>query len=263
MADRAEKNRFSSLPNSFCEQFLLQAFQQLDQRQLYTVLPLVCRLWHELHLRVSNSLEVALKKAEDTAQFSSWLQRNGANLHHLSVFILPELGLRYGPMPPFTNAPLTNVPAAIEMACTNLRSLDLRSWPQGGLLPVLSSLTQLTNVQLHQSHAGLPSFASGFFATLPSSLQSLSLVAYKFPSGQSSISAALSHLTQVTHLQFIDMTLKPDEVAALHKLSGLKELTLKVEDCEALQHIPRLPCTTLQVRNANLSNANIRVEGQV
>jgi hypothetical protein len=100
-------------------------------------------------------------------------------------------------------------------------------------------------MQLQQCH-GI-ALAPSFFASLPSSLQSLSLIACSIPSANFSITTPFGHLPQLTSLHFTDTILLPDEVAALHNLSGLKELTLKVVDYEALQHIPGLPCITLQV----------------
>jgi hypothetical protein len=242
MADDGDENVFIILPNSFCEKFLVQVFKKLDQRHQYSVLPLVCRLWHQLQLQASTSLGIGLRTPAQTAQLSAWLQKHGANLHHVSLFITSRLIEHHVLM-----QPLTNIPGALEAACTNLRSLCLREWPQAGMLPMLSSLTQLTRVKLQQCHS-IVTLAPSLYASFPSSLQSLSLTACgMLCSANFSISAALGHLPQLTSLHFTDTTLQLNEVAALHNLSGLKEVTLHVVDYKALQHIPGLPCTTLQV----------------
>ena len=78
---------FSVLPVLQRDSFLQQSFQQLDQRHLFGVVPMVCRLWHQLSLSIITSLDANLPTQEAAEQLRLWIQNHGPALRSMQLLI--------------------------------------------------------------------------------------------------------------------------------------------------------------------------------
>ena len=82
----AEDCPFSRLPLHFRDTFLLQAFQQLDQQQQLQVLPLVCKDFHQLAPKATNSVCIVIRSNEAASRLAAWmLQHRPASLHIVTI----------------------------------------------------------------------------------------------------------------------------------------------------------------------------------
>ena len=80
---------FDVLPYELRDSILMQAFQQLDQQHLLTIVPLVCQLWHQLSLSTCTSLDVKLKSNTAAQQLAQWILQHGSALGRLSITAQP------------------------------------------------------------------------------------------------------------------------------------------------------------------------------
>ena len=235
---------FACLPVYLVEDVLLQAFQQLDEQHLRGTLPLVCKAWHQISLRLCTSLVVTLGTPAIVERLPWWLKRNGTNLQHLSItFQSPSLWVEtmvYDHIQEWHNT--------IGTTCQDLRSLQLEKWPVCGEIPFsLSSLTQLTSLQVHDC-MNLPQC---FFTCFSSSLRSLTIANTDIGWGNlGSNGLGFCHLTQLTNLDLTNAyyPMPPSHVKAVHNLPSLRALSVHIDSLEALEAIAGLPCTSLQVR---------------
>ena len=164
---------FSCLPQDFRHSFLQQAFKQLDQRHLLCIVPFVCRPWHTLAVSCSSKLDVKVQTAPAGKSLTSWVQKNGYNLQHLSVSFDASPGNIFDSTTPEQLLQMVKTTAPqLQSLCfegkegrrlalgvplsslSQLTSLELSSWKCGaGLAASLSALAQLRSLDLSKSSA--------------------------------------------------------------------------------------------------------------
>ena len=131
----ADSSAFARLPLAVQDSLLQQAFQQLDQRHLYGVVPRVCQLFHQLSLSNVSSLDVTVTTGAKAELFSLWMQKHGSRLDSLVLTV---------------NEPGRLVQHSIA-AAEQLRSLTLTCstpWDRVTLDAPLHSLTKLTKLSI-------------------------------------------------------------------------------------------------------------------
>ena len=86
----SDNSAFSCLPHAVRDSILQQAFRKLDQRHLFGVAPLVCRLWHHLASTMITSLDVKVSTQAAAEQLSLWIQNHGGGLDSMELLIMDE-----------------------------------------------------------------------------------------------------------------------------------------------------------------------------
>ena len=227
---------FSVLPVDVCHSILTQAFQQLDQRHLLTITPLVCHLWHQLSLSTCTSLEVSLTTEEAVRQLASWIIKHGYRLLKLNLNVVTRAG-----MVPLLQA----LPAA-----TQLKDLQLVCEEPADFRQVMQSISRLTKLtSLSFTNAETPPSAISSLLTL-TELRSLALVN---TSGwrKTSIHAIASSLVQLTSLDISGNDLEDyySHLSALRSLTGLQQLPLDdvIVPSQHLAELDGLPVTAIGI----------------
>ena len=181
---------FSSLPQHFCDNFLRQAFKQLDQRHLCGIVPLVCRPWHTLAVSCSSSLDVKVQTAAAGESLTSWVQKNGSNLQHFNVSLKGNT---------FRSSAGTAtvkglLQSAINTAARQLQSFQFRGSKAPCIYDIqLGSLTRVTSLTLSSCMLG---------ACTTSSLQALTQLK------SLDISRTTDHLDITDNLLTIEISLE-------------------------------------------------------
>jgi hypothetical protein len=235
-----DHSAFSRLPKDVSEVLLLQAWQRLDQRHRFGIIPLVCSSWYHLSLPTFTSLELKLGSKKSIQQLSAWLGRHGSSLQHLSL-IHPAAIKRGREL------------AQLVQRCTSLRSLHLLNWQKTCPVPELSRWTQLTSLQLCNSIVQL-----GQLQQLPPQLQSLDLSSSLLLSaGQEGVHHLLSCLPHLTSLDLRQNWISLEYLATCPSLPQLQELKLSsyLSSQGLLETLGRLPCTVLEVSFYDMEEA--------
>ena len=227
---------FSVLPVDACHSILTQAFQQLDQRHLLTIIPLVCHLWHQLSLSTCTSLEVKLTTEVAVHQLASWILKHGYRLLKLNLNVVTSIDV----------VPLLQaLPAA-----TQLKDLQLTFEEEadlGHVMQSVSGLTKLTSLSITNGETFPLSISSLLSLT---QLRSLSLVDTS-EWGYASIHSIASSLVQLTSLDLSGSDLEDciSHFSALRSLTGLQELRLDdiIVPSQLLAELDGLPVTAIGI----------------
>ena len=275
-----EADLFSCLPSHASEALLLQAWQQLDQRHRFGIIPRVCRSWYDLSLPTFTSLELNNYNGESLWHLGVWMQRHGSTLQHFKVTLYYEnyaqqVGVwlqRHGsalqhlkldllrlvipdessnsedPPPDDPGGAMWRQLASGIQSCTALVSLHILRWRSRHAVPDLCRLLHLTQLQFTQANIREPSHQ--FLACLPSQLQALDLFESYLPKPSSRFvfGQHLSFLSSLTSLNLIGTGISEVHLAACPSLPPLQELnlnhTVSPHNQEALAN---LPCTCLNL----------------
>ena len=130
---------FNLLPADLQQDCLRHAFQQLDQRHLLGIVPLVCSLWHHLGHSSCSSVETTISTQAAAESLATWLQKHGHRLASLSIRMQRQAC--HGPEAAST------ISQALSSA-VQLQHLALSCPLSNRALPdiSISSLTQLTSL---------------------------------------------------------------------------------------------------------------------
>ena len=204
---------FSVLPVDVCHSILTQAFQQLDQRHLLTITPLVCHLWHQLSFSACTSLEVEVETSEAAQQFAAWVLKHRHRLLRLSVH--DSEPYRAAVVKPLLEA----IPAASQLRDLHLTSDNV--FQECGFLQSLSSLTCLS------MHAvGIPPDTISSLLAL-TQLRSLALTKMFDLVDFTLIARSLVQLTSVEFSSnYMELRNSIGQLSALRSLTGLQQLRL-------------------------------------
>ena len=272
-----EADLFSCLPSHASEALLLQAWQQLDQRHRFGIIPRVCRSWYHLSLPTFTSLELNFYNPQYFWHLGVWLQRHGSTLQHLKLTLYCEdsaqqVGVwlqHHGSTLQHLELDLSRLvirndssedqssshePGAAMwrqlaggiQSCTSLVSLHLLRWRSRHVVPDLHQLSQLTELQLTQANVREPSHC--YLARLPSQLQALDLFDTLFWKPSSRFGQHLSRLSSLTSLSLIGTGISEVHLASCSSLPPLQELKLSHSISPQNQEaLAKLPCTYLDL----------------
>ena len=230
---------FSCLPNAVRDSILQQAFQQLDQRHMFGVAPRVCRLWHQVSLSISTSLDVRIRTAEAAEQLSLWISNHPTALKSL------ELNMAYADCNTEDVQPLLQSVGAADQLCSLSLFSPQTYHPLLDLsLTMLTKLTSLRIVCCGYNEATLP-YSIPHLTTLKSlSLSHMHSTAWQ-PFMQQ-ISACLVQLTSLNLRSLWDI--EAIDIAVLCALPQLQQLQL---DCKlpakSLSKLGTLPVTAISI----------------
>ena len=261
-AAAGSENAFACLPVHLHDSFLTQAFQQLDEKHLFSVAALVCHHWHSLALSSCSSISLVSPAAGTVRSLKELLQHCSLpNLRHLNIFlshlptvqaeaeVVAEAALLYSAVTKLTQLQSLESSVALSShhihgttlsALTNLTKLAITSNQRHAFV----SISALTNLRHLTILADLPSRLS-----LEHALQSLSTslvnltsleiitgVAAAVPSLRSVASmAAMPSLQQLFMYSFV---VKPLDVVALQHLP-LTHIYIMYEAPSELNHVQK------------------------
>ena len=202
------------------EPLLLQAWQQLDQRHRFGIIPRVCRAWYHLSLPTFTSLELIISSKESVQQLALWLRHHGSTLRHLSLDVGTIQYHRHVPWAELANA---------LQSCSSLAGLHLMSWDAAGL-PDLQHLEQLSTLELSGA-SGPASSTQQFLKGLPTQLKTLDLYQSGLGSSctESDIHHSLMRLPGLTGLDARYTGLPLRYLASCPNLPRLQELFLDLK----------------------------------
>ena len=236
-----DASTLNTLPKDVSEALLLQAWQQLDQRHRFGIIPLVCKYWYHLSLPSLNSLELGFSNRNPNAmqQLGVWLQRHGTNLRQLSLEHNSPLDWDVElPLMSMYRLPHASFARALE-TCTSLVSLRLRHW-EGYELPELQPFTQLTSLGLHHTCSSYIRRAQPIIKmllNLPQQLRSLDLSDTKLMQaglGEQQLQQLVSRLPNLTSLdlrrtyRYPHGNMAVQYLASCQSLPPLQELKLSL-----------------------------------
>ena len=225
----------AKLPKDLPEALLVQAWQQLDQRHHFTIIPLVCRSWRQLALQtLTSAITLVITEEVPIQQLSHWMLSHGINLRSLN------LSLQLGDLSYIDE--LQELASLIE-ECSNLRSLSLLGWTEENPLPDLSQLPQLTQLRLEYR----PKEA---IRVLPQQLRSLELRTSSSPWSGEDVSRLVTRVPQLRSLDVTETAFSEEMLPTLRSLSALQELRVSLGSgsSETLAALKGLPCTGLMIR---------------
>jgi hypothetical protein len=216
---------FSKLPEDFRLCFLREVVAQMDQEDLYGVIPSVSRELRKMALDVSHDIDVELSTWESAERFGLWLERHGTRLRSLTVdvrcgIVVPINEDEYDfdqdpPLQPedFT-APLEHRTLLNSIStATQLRSLHLIGFDMYDLSEQLPRLTNLTSLCLDSCHL--------VFDTVKALMGLTQLQHFRLPIPDYTAldfelpEAIASSMKQLTYLSLPGYNLTKDEIAAL------------------------------------------------
>ena len=252
-----DNSSLSSLPAHLHDDVLLQAWQLLNQRHFFGVIPLVSRAWLRLAAKNFTKVHIYFRSAESAEQFTAWLLRHGHTLQHAKIR-LSSLDYKH-------RAVVDGLVAALCTSCLQLRSLSLSNLePHAGSLVHLSKLTQLTSLRLHKCLIPpLYSLSDDISTAVDSStrailsicslsqLRSLDLAQNHIP--WLPPTPSLRNLTEnLPHLSSLDLSGSQIDVKDMAALVSLKDLQeLRLGGCylpvSSLQTLSNLPCTSVGI----------------
>ena len=196
---------------------LIQAFKQLDHRHCRCIVPLLCSPWQKLSLDSCSSVKARIRRVPSAKQLAAWLKRNASKLDSIEIHILVDL-----------SAAVTGALCDAISNMVALRSLSLIPHYSNNrsLSPILSSLTNLTSLSLHDWHMSEADTAAVVALT---KLRSLKLEGISGDHARSShfVTAIASSLKQLTSLEVSRWRCCSDHLQPLTALSQLQELHLK------------------------------------
>ena len=222
------------LPSRESEALLLQAWQQLDQRHRFGIIPRVCSSWYHLSLPTFTSLEVTLRSKDAMQQLGMWLRHHGSTLRRFS--------LEYR-----VNGLWGDLCGAVQ-SCSCLQELQLI----GGRGVDLQQLKQLTSVRFLQSDRDI---IQQFLMSLPLQLRSLDLYKEHYQTWlgyeESIIHGIFSRLPNLTRLDVRSTCIPFSFLASCPNLPPLQELKAELPwgmaDSEWAA-LAKLPCSCLDVK---------------
>jgi hypothetical protein len=254
---------FSLLPKDACEALLLQAWQQLDQRHRFGIIPRVCSSWFHLSLPTYTSLELALRDDGAIKQFAAWLRRHGSTLQHLNV------KTRHATAELLGNSIVSNlllkqkrekeryillhdVLASLK-SCESLTSLHLLCW-EGPASVSEQLLSQFTSLSIRCSHMRQTDYCL-FYRNERPRLRALDLhgCVWCLPptKGEAEVHQLLSALPNLTSLDLTDTWISLESIASCPTLPPLQELKLSIPMRRNLGRrlaaLSVLPCTSLDM----------------
>ena len=236
MADGS--STFDRLPSHESEALLLQAWQQLDRRHRFGIIPRVCRFWYHLSLRTFTSLDITLRVEGSFQQLGFWLRRHGSTLRYFSLDVQP---IRYQ-----LHLPWGALACAIE-SCISLSGLQLMSW-EAATLPDLQQMKQLSSLELSNADSPTPGKMK-FLESLPPQLSSLDLhQTWLGDFSRSDIHDIFSRMSGLTRLDARCTSLPLRYLASCPSLPPLQELKVDMPDLVSeLAALATLPCSFLNV----------------
>ena len=231
---------FDRLPRHESEALLLQAWQQLDQRHRFGIIPCVCRSWYHLSLSTFTSLDLALRSERSVQQLSLWLRHHGSTLRHFSLdlaAIRDQLDLPWGEL------------ASAIQSCSSLSGLQLICL-DANTLPDMQHLKQLSSLEISSANRQMLSTPQ-FLESLPRQLESLDL--HQSPAfglyEEDEVHQILRRLVALTRLDVRRTGLPLRYLASCPNLPPLHELKLDVSwqfNCD-LTALVKLSCSFLAV----------------
>ena len=270
-----EADLFSCLPSHASEALLLQAWQQLDQRHRFGIIPRVCRSWYHLSLPTFTSLELNFFNLESFRHLIVWMQRHGSTLQHFKVTLYYEdsaqqLGTwlqhhgstlqhlkldlsclvlknaasgQYSRLHESGGAMWRQLASGIQ-SCTSLVCLRILRWRSRHVVPDLRQLSHLTELQYTLADIREPSHH--YLARRPSQLQALDLFDTLFWKPSSRFGQRLSSLSSLISLNLIGTGISAVHLASCPSLPPLQELKLSHKISRRNQEaLAKLPCTYL------------------
>jgi hypothetical protein len=216
------------LPTHAWEALLLQAWQHLDQRHRFGIIPRVCSSWYHLSLPTFTTLKLALRKQESAEQLGLWLVRHGCTLLHLSL----NLGSPY--------ADQTYVEARHELAdgvrsSTSLCSLKLNGWNNPTLMLDSEKMTQLTSLEVCNATC----WNVQQYLQLPPQVRCLSFKGTDlFLLGRSETHRLLTGLPNLTSLDLRGTSVCREHLASCPRLPPLQNLTFSLWARRCLRRTP-------------------------
>ena len=225
MSSAITDGMFTCLPADFVSSFLAQAWEQLDQREFYGIVPCVCRSWRQGSYAPSSSSSTSSSRSlmvtpASEASFKQLLARirdHGPILHQLYIRCsrLP-CGVLFTMEAKFMGS------LAASPSASHLRSLTITYWQNPLNLTVLSSFPQLTALTMsHCTYLSPGILSQGYlqFEKIPQ-LRSLDLSYNRSYIPHD----AIAPLQQLTSLSLIGNGVKTD--AALTTIWTLPQLQL-------------------------------------
>ena len=248
---------FACLPREVRNSILMQAFQQLDQRHRFAVIPLVSSLWRILALAISRDIDVTIMTEAAADQLKVWVSKHGHGLRSFSVTVQianPAAAATFmsGIMSSFSGPPQLLSLSSIGRQGQEYRSLNACAMD-------LAPFTGLTALKVNHWHLTDPALSSVSSLTLLRSLDvSHTCLGSSIGSSQF-IQSIASDLVQLTALAFNHTMTRSTDVHFDIKAPGLAPLCdspqLKVLHCESssfsadiLATLGNLPLTALMVR---------------
>jgi hypothetical protein len=226
---------FDCLPIAMRDSFLQQAFKLLDQRDQTRVVPLVCRLWHQLAPSSCSSLELEVETQAAAESLTAWLQQDSVTLESI------DLNMGY------PAHMLDEARKLVEVVCsrTSLQSLKMHQLYSATHSDIsFSSLTNLTSLELH---------TCGRIQAIPDPvLMEARLNIYigheAFVALLRSIATSLLHLTTLK-LDAPTTHIEPQQLLSFTALRGLRDLSLPHTQVtgEWIADLGQLPITSIML----------------
>jgi hypothetical protein len=239
---------FTCIPTYAWEALLLQAWQHLDQRHRFGIIPRVCSSWYHLSLPTFKTLKLVIRNQEAANHLGLWLVRHGSTLQHLNL----DLG------PPFALA-AKGIHALQELAdgirsCTSLCSLQLKGRGSSNLVLDFAKMTQLTS--LHVCDASTLCCNIQQFLQLPPQVRCLGFKDTTMYGNESEIHSLLTRLPKLTSLDLRQTSIPLEHLASCPRLAPLQDLKLTLEWVreEKRDALARLPCTHLEVEFGDMED---------
>jgi hypothetical protein len=233
---------FECLPSHAWEVLLLQAWQHLDQRHRFGVIPRVCSSWYHLSLPTFTTLKLALHKEEAGEQLGMWLVRHGSTLQHLSL----DLGAFIDKIDRKGIQPGQALADGIR-CCTSLCSLEINGWTSSSLVLDMEKMAQLTSLQLCNAFANCCNVQQ--FLQMPPQVRCLSFKGTNIHLNRNETHRLLTRLPNLTSLDLRRTSMHVQHVASCPRLPLLQDLKLGLElmQRDRMDSLARLPCTHLEV----------------
>ena len=237
MAD--ELPRFDRLPSHQSEALLRQAWQQLDKRHRFGIIPRVCRSWYLLSIPTFTSLKLSYLSEESVQQLALWLRHHGSALRRLSLELVP--------MRSKDCLPCEELASAIQ-SCSALVDLQLTYWhADAAELLDLQHLQKLSSVKL-SSPTSPASSAQKFLKSLPPHLKSLDMHHTCLSLREYDIHQIFSRLPVLRRLDARRTGLPFGYLASCPNLPPLQELKLDMAGFgDDMADLAKLPCSFLDV----------------
>ena len=237
----SDSSAFSCLPQAVRDSILQQAFRQLDQRHLFGVAPLVCRLWHQLASSIITSLDVKLSSQAAAEQLSLWIRNHRDRLDSMEVQMNNE-GWHC------QKSAFSCILQALG-AASMLRKLAWKfnmKFGYASLSVLLPSLTTLTRLSI--SHVQLQKATLASLLQL-TNLRSLSLCHTDVIAWWEPFSERIStSLVKLTYLDFRGTPFPIKGLLHLRSLPELQELLLTEVDPSDVSQLVGLPIISIGIR---------------
>ena len=238
-----EGSVFSCLPIAVRDSLLQQAFQQLDQRHLLGVAPMVCRLWHQLSLSMLTSLEIRICTEEVAKQLSLWMTNHGNSLQRLTL----HMGEHICRCTSKLQTLMQSVGAADQLRSLNIYTPE-ECWPLLDLsLTMLAKLTILTSLCISGCNLtrGGTLRQSILCAT---TLRNLSLTSWRGAKWGSLVQQISTSLVQLTHLELGGISAGAADINHICALPQLQQLHFReYVYATELSKLGPLPISTIMI----------------